>query len=115
MLFLLPFQYTWAMVVSYDIHGAEDIQAHFGHHEHQATESHTDNIDLASDNEADVGSQAAQSHIHCGFLHLSCNELLSYDLPNFDPQTNQYSIQYLFNYHSPPANTLERPNWFVAV
>ena len=115
MICLLPYQFAWAMVAGYDTHDAQDTQAHFGHHEHQATENHTDSIDLAGDNEGDTNTQTAKSHVHCGFLHLSCGEVLSHDLPIFVSETKQFSIQYLFTYHSPPNYQPERPNWISPV
>jgi hypothetical protein len=122
MLFLLPLQYTWAMVANYETHNAQDSQPHFGHHDHQNEPdasmnhkaNHSDIIDLAVDNEGDTNTQTAKIHDHFGFVHLSCLELLSHDLPNFSPETNQYLNQYTFNYYSPPANTLERPNWIAS-
>ncbi len=119
MLFLLPLQYTWAIAANYDIHNAQDSQAHFGHHEHQTTlnhkANHSDIIDLASDNEGDTNKKTAKCHVHCGFLHLSCLELLSHDLPSFTSEANQYLNQYAFNYQSPPTHALERPNWLSVV
>ncbi len=119
MLFLLPLQYTWAMVASYDAHGAQDIQAHFGHHQHQvlhqALDSHTDSNDLADNHKSGKNTQEAKIHDHFGFLHMSSGELLSHDLPIFVSETKQLSIQYLFNYRSPPTYQPERPNWFAAV
>jgi hypothetical protein len=120
MLFLLPLQYTWAMAANYDIHNAQDSEAHFGHHEHQSSENHhnttdLDTSDLADDNEGDTNTQTAKCHIHCGFLHLSCAEVLSHDLSIFAPESKKFSIQYLFNYHSPPIYQPERPNWLAAV
>ena len=115
MLFLLPLQYTWAMVASYDTHGAQDTQAHFGHHEHQATENHTDSIDLAGDNEGNANTQTAKIHDHFGFSHMSSGEVLSHDLPIFVSEAKQFSIQYLFTYHSPPNYQPERPNWITPV
>jgi hypothetical protein len=113
MLFLLPFQYTWAMVTNYDTHDAEGSQAHFGHHGHQTSENHHDATDLADDNES--GTHTSINHDHFGFLHISCGEVLSHDLPIFVPESKQFSIQYFFNPHPPPANALERPNWVAAV
>jgi hypothetical protein len=116
MLFLLPFQYTWAMVASYDTHGTQDTDVHFGHHEHQPMANHHDNTDLADDNESNTHTQTSnKSHDHFGFLHMSCGEVLSHDLPIFVPESKQFSTQYLFNSHPPPANALERPNWTVSV
>ena len=121
MLFLLPLQYAWAMAANYDTHNAQDSQAHFGHHEHPSSESHHDTTvfdttdDLADDNKSDTNTQPAKCHIHCGFLHLSCAEVLSHGLPGFTPETNLYLNQYAFNYPSPPTNALERPNWLAAL
>jgi hypothetical protein len=115
MLFLLPLQYTWAMVANYDTHNAQDSQAHFGHHEHQSSKNLPYSTDLTDGNEDDINTQTAKVHDHFGFIHLSCLELLGHDLPSFTPETNQYLNLYTFNYHSPPANALERPNWLAAV
>ena len=109
MLFLLPLQYTWAMVASYDIHGAQETQAHFGHHEHQATEGH------AEKNKSDKNTQTAKIHDHFGFSHMSSCEVLSHDFPIFVSEAKQFSIQYLFTYHSPPNYQPERPNWISPV
>ena len=134
MLFLLPFQYTWAMVASYDTHGKHDNQAHFGHHEHpianhelasSESTSHklksivlksieangsVDNVAHPHNKQDNSDKQAAQNHVHYGFCHLSCGEVLGYDLPSFDQSRPILASHYLFNYHSPPANTLDRPN-----
>ena len=115
MLLLLPLQYTWAMVASYDTHGALDTHAHFGHHEHQASGNHTNGDDLADNDKSDKNTQKAKIHDHFGFLHMSSGELLSHDLPVFVSEAKQFSIQYLFSHHSPPTYQPERPNWLAAV
>jgi hypothetical protein len=113
MLFLLPLQYTWAMVASYDLHDAQDTEVHFGHHEHPADENHIDHIDLSGDEE--TNKQAANCHVHLGFSHLSCSELIGYALPVFDQQAVHLSTPYLFTYHSSPSYQPERPNWALLV
>ena len=121
MLFLLPLQYAWAMAANYDTHHDQDSQVHFGHHEHQPSENHHDTTDLdttddlAGDNQSDTNTKTTKIHDHFGFLHLSCGEVLSHDLPSFTPETNQYLNQYTFSYHSPPTYQPERPNWLAAV
>ena len=115
MMCLLPYQFAWAMVASYDTHGAQDTQAHFGHHEHQIAQSHTDNTDLADNNKSDKNTQTAKIHDHFGFLHMSSSEILNHDLPIFVSEAKQFSIQYLFTYHSPPNYQPERPNWIAPV
>lgn len=114
MMCLLPYQFAWAMVASYDTHSKQDTQAHFGHHEHQSIDSHTDNTDLANDNKSDTKTQTTKTHEHFGFLHMSSGELLSHDLPIFAPEAKQLSFQYLFTYYSPPNYQPERPNWLAA-
>ncbi len=114
-MFLLPFQYTWAMVANYDTHSTHDSKAHFGHHEHQSVDNHFENIDAVGNNQTDTDTDNAKNHVHYGFLHLSCGVVLSQCLPVSLPEDNQYSNQYLFNYHSPPSNAPERPNWLAPV
>lgn len=116
MLFLLPLQYSWAMVASYDAHVTQNAQAHFGHHEHQALDSHAldshaDNNDLADNDKSDKNTQKAKIHDHFGYSHLSSGELLSCNLPTFTSEAKQFSIQYLFTYFSSPNYHPERPNW----
>ena len=115
MLFLLPLQYTWAMVASYDMHGAHDTEVHFGHHEHKVQYSHIGQHDATGNDQSDNNTQKAKVHEHFGFLHMSSGELLSHDLPIFVSAAKQFSIQYLFNHHSPPTYQPERPNWLTAV
>lgn len=115
MLFLLPLQYTWAMVASYDTHSLQDAQAHFGHHEHKSLDNHNDNTDLINTNDNGNNTQTAHSHAHYGFCHLSCGEVLAYELPIFGLTKSQLLSHYLFNYLSPTTNTLERPNWTAAI
>lgn len=116
MLFLLPLQYTWAMVANYDTHDAEDSEIHFGHHEHQTPVHQTidNHTDLAGDTKGDSKTQTSNSHEHFGFLHMSSGEILSYELPIFAPEAKQLSFDYLFSYHTPPSYQPERPNWIAA-
>ena len=108
MLCLLPLQYTWAMVASYDMHDAHDTETHFGHHEHDADASTSDANSSQPDNQ-DI--KKLDSHLHLGFFHLSCGELIGYVMPMFEQQTTQVTTPYLFTYHSPPNYHPERPNW----
>lgn len=115
MLFLLPLQYTWAMVSSYDSHNLQDVQAHFGHHEHQPVDNHNGNIDLTNVQDSDKSIQSAQNHVHYGFFHLSCGEMLGHELPIFGSTNSQLLSYYLFNYDAPPSYQPDRPNWIAAV
>ena len=120
LVFLLPLQATWAAVANYDTQGVHDSSNHFGHHEHQSVNNYDANIDLVKynkpqDNTLDIGTDGLKTHVHYGFNHLSCGVGLSHCLSVFAPEDNQYTNPYLFNYHSPPSNTLERPNWSTPV
>ena len=120
LIFLLPLQTTWAAVANYDLQSVHDSSEHFGHHEHDSIDHDDANIDLAKENitkdsEADAGTDSFKNHVHYGFNHLSCYVGLSQSLPIFAPKDNQYTNHYLFNYHSPPSNTLDRPNWSTPV
>ena len=120
LVFLLPLQATWAAVANYDTQAVHDSSNHFGHHEHQSIDIDDVNIDLAkdslvNDNTANVGTDNLKSHAHYGFNHLSCDVGLGQCLPVFAPEDNHYTNPYLFNYHSPPSNTLDRPNWSTPV
>ena len=124
---------TWAAVANYDIHSIHDASTHFGHHEHQSSDHgvidtdkdsvkkdsfQQDNVkkdNVKKDNVADDSAGKLKNHVHYGFLHLSCGVTLGQYLPDFAPEDNQYTNHYLFNYHSPPSNTLDRPNWFTPV
>ena len=117
MLFLLPLQYTWAMVASYDAHGnkhnSQNSSTHFGHHEHPAGNLLTSKL-LNDDNDSS-SEKAPHQHDHYGYSHLSCLELLSHHLPCFTAKAEQFLTQYDSYYHAPPSHALERPNWFAAV
>ena len=120
LIFLLPLQATWASVANYDTQGAHDSSTHFGHHEHQPIDKYDADFDLANfdtdqDNTLDIGTDSFKTHAHYGFNHFSCGVGLSQRLPVFAPENNQYTSPYLFNYHSPPSNTLDRPNWITPV
>ena len=120
LVFLLPLQATWAAVANYDTQGVHDSSNHFGHHEHQSIDIDDVYIDLAkdslvNDNTANVGSDNLKNHAHYGFNHLSCDVGFAQCLPVFAPEDNQYTNPYLFNYHSPPIYTLDRPNWSTPV
>ena len=120
LIFMLPFQATWAAVANYDVQSVHDSSHHFGHHEHQSIDIEDAKIDpdkdsLANDNIADVGTESFKDHVHYGFIHLSCDVGLSQCLPVFALEDHQYTNSNLFNYHSPPINTLDRPNWSIPV
>ena len=114
MLFLLPLQYTWAMVASYDTHDAQDTEVHFGHHEHNTNTSLFD-LDIDSNLPENQDTQNLDSHVHLGFFHLSCGDLIGYALPVFEQQALQMTTPYLFTYRSPPNYQPERPNWVSLV
>ena len=112
MMCLLPHQFAWAMVASYETHSAHDTDVHFGHHEHHSL---TTNADQPSDTTQSTDTNNAQNHLHLGFLHLSCGELITYAQPVFEQQTNHFVTPYKFSYYSPPSAQPERPNWALLV
>lgn len=136
MMFLLPHQYAWAMVANYDVHDTDHHNAerhnssqqhrtHFGHHEHHANiEDDNGNVVAVIDSGLinlgdDVKSQASDSnskqshhtHVHYGFCHLSCGEVLTYHLPVFEATSVQFLSQYSLAYQAPISNTPYRPKW----
>ena len=138
MMCLLPYQFAWAMVASYDTHGVRDAGEHFGHHAHEldAVEINLTALDLvqadlaqlksaqlgsvqlndtlnADQNDSDTST--SKNHVHYGLFHMSCGELLYQALPVFEPIGSHFSSQYLFSYHAPVSNTLDRPNWSAPV
>ncbi len=119
MMCLLPYQFAWAMVASYDTHGAHDTEVHFGHHEHYYYQDYADlsesGSELNPDHSNTRDAKNLETHLHLGFFHLSCGELISYVLPVFEQQATQAITPYLFAYHSPPTYQPERPNWLSAV
>ena len=128
MMGLLPYQFAWSMVASYDMHGVKDTGVHFGHHEHQvdAVEIDLTPLDLAQADLAkisdtlntgqnDSDTSTNKNHVHYGLFHMSCGELLYQALPVFDPIGSHFSSQYLFSYHAPVSNALDRPNWSAPV
>ena len=118
MMCLLPYQFAWSMVATYDTHGVKDAGAHFGHHAH-----HVDavEIDLAKISDTlntgqnDSDTSTSKNHVHYGLFHMSCGELLYQALPVFEPIGSHFSSQYLFSYHAPVSNALDRPNWSAPV
>jgi hypothetical protein len=108
MMCLLPYQFAWAMVASYDTHGAHDTDVHFGHHEHVAL---SNDANQSADTSQSTDSNSTQNHLHLGFLHLSCGELIDHALPVFEQQTIHFVTPYTFSYYSPPSAQPERPNW----
>ena len=114
MLFLLPLQYTWAMVASYDMHDAQDTQLHFGHHEHFTDVSISD-IDVNLNQSNNQDTKKLDGHLHLGFFHLSCGELIGYAMPLFEQHAAHMTTPYLLACHSPPSYLPERPNWAVLV
>ena len=128
MMCLLPYQFAWSMVASYDTHGVKDAGVHFGHHEHQvdAVEIDLTPLDLAQADLAkisetlntgqnDSDTSTSKNHVHYGLFHMSCGELLYQALPVFEPIGSHFSSQYLFSYHAPVSNALDRPNWSAPV
>ncbi|HYN54924.1 MAG TPA: hypothetical protein VES38_09485 [Methylotenera sp.] len=134
MMFLLPHQYAWAMAANYDAHDVcekreQAEQAHFGHHVHQVNlvdlninieDSNSDTKAKASDNQvltnqSTTSNQSTNSHIHHGFCHLSCGEVLSYSLPVFEALSVQFLSQYSLVYHAPTSHVLDRPKWLQLI
>ncbi len=108
MMCLLPYQFAWAMVASYDTHGVQDTDVHFGHHEHVAL---ADDVNQSPDANQSTDLNSTQNHLHLGFLHLSCGELIGHTLPVFEQQAIHFVTPYTFSYYSPPNSQPERPNW----
>ena len=138
MMCLLPYQFAWAMVASYDTHGVKDTGVHFGHHAHEADAVKIDitpldlvQADLAqlelvqadlvqlSDtlnaNQNDSDTSTSKNHVHYGLFHMSCGELMYQTLPVFEPIGSHFSSQYLFSYPAPVSNALDRPNWSASI
>ena len=138
MMCLLPYQFAWSMVASYDTHGVKDTGVHFGHHAHEldAVEIDLTALDLAqaditqldlaqadlvqlSDtlnaDQNDSDTPSSENHVHYGLFHMSCGELTYQTLPVFESIGSHFSSQYLFSYHAPVSNALDRPNWSAPV
>ncbi len=123
MMCLLPYQFAWSMVATYDTHGVKYTGVHFGHHAHEldAVEIDLTQLDLVqlSDtlnaNQNDSDTSTSKNHVHYGLFHMSCGELMYQALPVFEPIGSHFSSQYLFSYHAPVSNTLDRPNWSAPV
>lgn len=133
MMCLLPYQFAWSMVANYDTHGVKDTGVHFGHHAHEvdAVEIDLTQLDLAqadltqldlvqlSDtlnaDQNDSDTSTSKNHVHYGLFHMSCGELIYQTLPVFEPIGSHFSSQYLFSYHAPISNALDRPNWSASV
>ena len=123
MMCLLPYQYAWSMVASYDTHGARDTGEHFGHHAHEvdAVKIGLTQLDLAKISDTlnadqnDSDTSTSKNHVHYGLFHMSCGELIYQALPVFEPIGTHFSSQYLFSYHAPISNALDRPNWSASV
>ena len=138
MMCLLPYQFAWAMVASYDTHGVRDAGEHFGHHAHEldAVEINLTALDLVqadlaqlksaqldlvqlsdtlNSDQNDSDTSTSKNHVHYGLFHMSCGELLYQALPVFEPIGSHFSSQYLFSYHAPVCNALDRPNWAAPV
>ena len=133
MMCLLPYQFAWSMVASYDTHGVKDTGVHFGHHAHEVdaveidftpldlTQADLAQLDLvqlsdtlnADQNDSDTST--SKNHVHYGLFHMSCGELMYQALPVFEPIGSHFSSQYLFSYHAPVSNALDRPNWSASV
>ena len=123
MMCLLPYQFAWSMAASYDTHGVSDTGVHFGHHAHEvdAVEIDLTQLDLvqlsdtlnADQNDSDTST--SKNHVHYGLFHMSCGELIYQTLPVFEPIGSHFSSQYLFSYHAPISNALDRPNWSASV
>ena len=128
MMCLLPYQFAWSMAAGYDTHGVKDAGVHFGHHAHQVDTVEIDltPLDLAQSDLAkisdtlntgqnDSDTSTSKNHVHYGLFHMSCGELLYQALLVFEPICSHFSSQYLFSYHAPVSNALDRPNWSAPV
>ena len=94
MMFLLPYQYAWAMVVTYDVHdtnhhSSKASEVHFGHHEHSEDLTNIKNK-LENKDSQDHTNQKCGKHYHSGFSHLSCGELLNASLLIFEVHIVQH-------------------------
>ena len=116
------------MVANYDTHGVKDTGVHFGHHAHEvdAVEIDLIQLDLAESDltkindtlnadQNDSDTSTSKNHVHYGLFHMSCGELIYQTLPVFEPIGSHFSSQYLFSYHAPISNALDRPNWSASV
>ena len=138
MMCLLPYQFAWSMVAGYDVHGAQDTGEHFGHHTHEVDAIEIDSIpldlaqadltqlksaqldlvqlsDTLNADQNDSDKSTSKNHVHYGLFHMSCGELLYQALPVFESIGSHFSSQYLFSYHAPVCNALDRPNWSAPV
>lgn len=123
MMCLLPYQFAWSMVATYDTHGVKDTGTHFGHHAHHvdAVEIDLAQLDLVqlsdtlNTGQNDSDTSTSKNHVHYGLFHMSCGELMYQALPVFEPIGSHFSSQYLFSYHASVSNTLDRPNWSAPV
>ena len=118
MMCLLPYQFAWSMAASYDTHGVKDTGVHFGHHAHEVDAVELDLVQLSETLNADQNdsdTSTSKSHVHYGLFHMSCGELMYQALPVFEPIGSHFLSQYLFSYHAPVSNTLDRPNWSAPV
>ncbi len=114
MMCLLPYQFAWAMVASYDTHSATDTKVHFGHHEHSAQSSESA-LELAVEQANTPDADKLDAHLHLGCFQLSCCGLIGYVMPVFEQQASQAVTPYLFTYRSSPNYQPERPNWLAAL
>ena len=116
MMFLLPYQYSWALVASYDVHDtsqhSQQRLSHFGHHEHQLDLGYTK---TNADNESQPAGNQSNNHEHHGLFHLSCGEILNADFPIFEATSTQFLSQYALVYLDPSVNALERPKWLQPI
>lgn len=118
MMCLLPYQFAWSMAATYDTHGVKDTSVHFGHHAHEVDAVELDLVQLSDTlnaNQNDSDTSTSKNHVHYGLFHMSCGELMYQALPVFEPIGSHFSSQYLFSYHAPVSNTLDRPNWSAPV
>jgi hypothetical protein len=119
MMFLLPYQYAWAMVVTYDVHdtnhySSQVSEVHFGHHVHSENPTHV-KIEFENKDSQEPANQECGKHFHSGFSHLSCGELLNASLLIFEMPVVQYINQYSLAYKAPTPYTLERPKWLQSI
>ncbi len=112
LMFLLPFQFSWAVAAGYCQHEEVSGVSHFGHHahQHQADEKASGS---AGKHLSKNGGLVADGD--CGFCHLSLAKPLPEPLVQFD-SVARYNADTLIvqAYRSRGPDHPERPNWRIA-
>lgn len=110
LLTLLPFQFTWAAVVSYCGHGSDAQAQHVGHHEHE--HQHHGDATVERDSGDVAGKTLASSDLDCGHCHGGCSAmpapgdvLMPLAMASHPVTLDAVIVRTVI--HSPP----ERPQW----